>query len=91
MSDQARDDARTVAEEIVRYLLAHPDAADTVEGAARWWLGREPSDVAVERGMLLLVGQGLVERHLLPDGTTVFRSGAALHDRREPGANDHTF
>lgn len=75
MTDTADGDPREVAGEIVRYLRAHPDAADTLEGAARWWLRQRPCPKVMEQAMALLVAQGVVEGHVLPDGTTVFRYG----------------
>lgn len=38
------DDAervRGVAQEIQRYLMDHPNAADSMEGVASWWLSRQ--------------------------------------------------
>jgi len=78
MSDKTDDEARDVAAEIVGYLRAHPEAADTVEGAAQWWLERQPDRETIERAMTLLVNGRMVERHTLPEGTTVFRSGPLL-------------
>ena len=78
MSDTAEGDPNTVAAEIERYLRAHPTAADTLEGAARWWLQHEPSRKVIEQAMAMLVSQGIVDRHVLPGGTTVFRCGRGL-------------
>jgi hypothetical protein len=33
-----RDDERQLADEVLGYLLRHPEAQDTVEGVAEWWL-----------------------------------------------------
>jgi fumarylacetoacetate (FAA) hydrolase family protein len=78
MSDNTDDEVRAVAAEIVGYLRAHPDAADTVEGAARWWLRRPAQTETLDRAMTLLVNQRIVEKHKLPEGTTVFRGGPML-------------
>jgi hypothetical protein len=78
MADIAEGNASKVAADIERYLRAHPDAADTLEGAARWWLQREPSREVMEQAMAMLVSQAIVERHVLPEGTTVFRCGPGL-------------
>lgn len=59
-------DARLVEviETIMRYLDSHPDAADTVEGIAEWWLPRALcADVhLVDQALARLLGQGLVRR-----------------------------
>ena len=78
MSDTAEGDARRVAAEIEQYLRAHPGAADTLEGAARWWLTREPSREVMERAIAMLESRRIVERHVLPEGTTVFKCGRGL-------------
>jgi len=75
MSDTAEGEARAVAEEIVRYLRAHPGAADTLDGAARWWLHHQPSHEVMERAMAMLVNRKILEKHVLLEGTTVFRCG----------------
>ena len=81
MSEKSDDDARAVAAEIVRYLREHSEAADTMEGVARWWLRRQRYDDAlatVERAMAMLVDGRLVEKHALPDGTVVYKWGPLL-------------
>jgi hypothetical protein len=78
MSDAAEGEAQAVAKEIVQYLRAHPGAADTLDGAARWWLSHPPSDAVMERAMATLVSRRVVERHVLPEGTAVFRCGPRL-------------
>jgi hypothetical protein len=89
MADTADDEAAEVAIEIVRYLSTHREAADTVGGAARWWLSRQPSQATVERAMEMLVASGAVERHILPEGTVVFRGGPRLHTQT-PSTEGHS-
>jgi hypothetical protein len=75
MSDREDSDVGAIENEIGRYLLAHPGAADTAEGIRRWWLPeslaekpagriREALDRLVERRTLVRVG--------LPDGRTLY-------------------
>jgi Fe2+ or Zn2+ uptake regulation protein len=66
---------REIADEIVRYLADHPDAADTLEGIQHWWLSRqrwEPAATQVQRALDWLVEHGLVEKRMLPDGQVVY-------------------
>jgi hypothetical protein len=87
MSDKSDDDVQAVAIEIVRYLREHAEAADTVEGVARWWLTRQRYEEAVatvERAISLLVDGRMVERHTLPDGTAVYRCGPLLVGAEAP-------
>jgi hypothetical protein len=56
-------EARDIAREILRYLEKYPEAKDTVDGIARWWLRREESERLrrdVERAVSLLLSQGLI-------------------------------
>jgi hypothetical protein len=62
-----------VIREILRYLIEHPDAKDTPEGIARWWL---PADLdvhridAVEKALDYLVSEEwLCRRKISPAGT----------------------
>lgn len=73
MADHARDIERARAR-IEAYLVAHPLAADTVIGVARWWIG-PPHDLSletVEAVLDLLVEEGRIVRIINPDGGVVF-------------------
>jgi hypothetical protein len=67
-------DVEDIARELERYIDRHPAAADTVDGIARWWLAGpvQPPPRDVEAALDLLVRRGVLSRHRLPDGNTVF-------------------
>ena len=68
-----------------RYLVAHPDACDTVAGISGWWLSR-PSDVvcaAVSR----LVDSAEMECVSGPDGQPLYRAARTM----APSANRDVF
>ena len=53
----------SVAKEIVRYLDVHPQAGDSAEGIAHWWLKRQRVSEAVEdveRALDYLVTKGVL-------------------------------
>lgn len=55
--------AREIAREILGYLDLYPEAKDTLEGIAQWWLQREPSAQVlqdVERAVIWMLGQGVL-------------------------------
>ncbi len=60
---------------MVEYLTRHPNATDTVEGIARFWLSgdRPATKREVEAVMIELVDRGLVKRRLKPDGEWIYR------------------
>lgn len=59
-----------------RYLLAHPDACDTVDGIGGWWLSR-PSDV-VYAAVSQLVGSAEMECVSGPDGQPLYRAARTM-------------
>ena len=71
---------RTRARAILRYLEAHPDAKDTVEGIAQWWLVHAWHApllrVHVTRAVSWLLSQGLLRE--------IRRSGVPPYYQRHP-------
>lgn len=80
-------DIDAVAATIRRYLLDHPNAADTLAGIAQWWLsGAVDPDwlTKVQRVIDQLVTDGEMARRTLRDGTVIYernrRDGLDLPD-----------
>jgi Fe2+ or Zn2+ uptake regulation protein len=66
---------RALIDDILDYLVNHPQAADSVDGVTRWWLaqnGTAPPQAEVERALATLVERGLLRRVELPDGTVLY-------------------
>jgi hypothetical protein len=64
-------DRSSVMTEILRYLVAHPDAKDTVEGIARWWIAPRGDERwnrdAVQEAIDALLARGwMVRRETTP-------------------------
>jgi uncharacterized protein YbaP (TraB family) len=69
---------------IRRYLDEHPNAADTLEGIARWWLAGDEGYVwldTVERAMERLSADGIAVRRTLADGTVIYERNRARDQR----------
>ena len=52
-----------MARAILQYLQGHPDAKDTLEGIAQWWLLKEWTErkyYQIETSLSFLVSRGLV-------------------------------
>lgn len=67
MSNNSRDETEMmrVANEIKRYLDAHPEGVDTAEGIAKWWLPRqrlEESAFLVRQALDYLVAESVIKR-----------------------------
>jgi Fe2+ or Zn2+ uptake regulation protein len=63
------------ADEILAYLTAHPQAADSLEGIVSWWLPRQRFEQArarIQETLDQLVERGLVERISVADGTVLY-------------------
>lgn len=62
---------------IVEYLARSPQAADTAEGIAQWWMpemGVELPPAAVQEALERLLELHLIERSQLPDGSVIYRA-----------------
>lgn len=60
-----------VVQALLAYLHKHPQAADSLHGVARWWVGGDDA-IDVEQVRLALdrlVERGAVRRERLADGT----------------------
>lgn len=70
---------RAAAREILRYLVEHPDAKDTVEGILKWWLreeGAKWSEEEVQEAINFLVSRGwLVGKEITPKVYGVKKNG----------------
>ena len=83
--DASQAEVDAVAIRISRYLNEHPDAADTVEGVALWWLSGNRSNEwmrTVQRAIEQLAGSGEVAIRVLPDGAVMVE----LNDRHGCGS-----
>lgn len=63
MSHKVRQQRSRIADEILAYLAAHPDARDTLEGIVQWWLLEQEIKrwtADVEAALADLIGEGLV-------------------------------
>ncbi|HEX6912840.1 MAG TPA: hypothetical protein VF142_20700 [Longimicrobium sp.] len=60
--------------QIVRYLVQHPDAKDTIEGILRWWFapghGHAPGEV--QAALDALVDRGWLVERTVPPGRKLY-------------------
>ena len=83
---QHNEDIAKLAKEIGRYLAAHPNAADSLEGVVKWWLTRmryEESWEQVRRALEMLVGQGSVTTHPGRDGKIIYSRGKSANETQK--------
>jgi hypothetical protein len=67
---------RAIAQVLLEYLKAHPQAADTAEGISAWWRGtarRITRVAAVVEALEALLARGTVTCETTPAGATVYR------------------
>jgi hypothetical protein len=70
-------DPSTLCQGILHYLHEHPEAADSLEGIASWWLPPTAYSVttdAVEEALAMLVATHRIARIDLADGRTLYQS-----------------
>ena len=69
---------QNIAAAIRRYVLAHPDAADSIDGIHRWWLApalRDEAPRRVEAAVAQLVREGVLRQVVQEDGRLIYSSG----------------
>ena len=75
MTDNTVPCYRTALAAIEGYLEQHPDAADSSQGIAQWWLPAYAAGVpvvTVEHALADLQQRGLVRRTQLPGGQVIW-------------------
>lgn len=73
-----------VANVIRRYLSSCPEASETVEGIARWWLARQrfqDSLEVVQQALDYLESQGQVEKINASKGVVLYRKYRSFPSR----------
>lgn len=67
---------KEVSQGILRYLLRHPDAQDTLEGISEWWLFEEriiQKIAEVQNALEKLVTQGFILEKQTSDASVLYR------------------
>ncbi|MGR8932251.1 MAG: hypothetical protein ACU836_16605 [Gammaproteobacteria bacterium] len=80
MVKTSQADVRRIADEILNYLEDHPNAADTAEGIAKWWLSRqrfEESAALVQQALNYLVSDARVALQTNYSGAKVYSGNKA--------------
>jgi len=75
-------DVERIAQEIERYLQSNPNAADSVEGIAKWWLPRQRYVEAtgfVQMALDLLVARGRIGKIYTCDGSYIYKGRKQHH------------
>ena len=61
--------------EILRYLVRHPEAKDTLKGIEKWWLSGSESrsgKLSTEEALKILVDQGWLTARCSPQAETIY-------------------
>ena len=81
-----REEIITIADEIERYLARHPNAGDTANAIAQWWLPRQRIEehvAAVIEALEYLEKNGRIVRRSSVSGETYHRVDDETHDNKE--------
>lgn len=79
MNSRSKNDDKVTAlvKDLCRYLRANPQACDTADGIARWWLDAGPQDRPhLQRALDYLEREGLIENLSAADGRRRYRRRA---------------
>ena len=74
---------KNVADQLLKYLQAHPQAGDTLEGIVKWWLLRQQlneSVAAVQQALEQLTHNGFVYERRTRDGKTLYFAADTTED-----------
>ena len=77
MSEFRDSDVQEIAHQIECYLKIHPNAADTIEGIAKWWLWEQGSDVSsliIQKALDYLISKSVVKCNANSCGNRVYSS-----------------
>ena len=77
MTASPSSDPSLLCQGILQYLHDHPEAADSLEGIASWWLPTPDFAVtteAVQKALALLVAEHHIARIDLADGRILYQS-----------------
>lgn len=72
--------------EIEAYLANNPNAADTIDGVARWWLAQQRYQQAhedVQRALEYLVSEGIVTKTKIADGRVLYARAGRRRDSND--------
>lgn len=84
-------DRDEIQREILAHLLAHPEAEETLEGIAEWWLlerAIERRFREVEAALDQLVAEGVLERRGGPGARTRYRLAERARGGRGGGGGE---
>ncbi len=85
---QTPDPVDAIVQAVLAYLARHPQAADSVDGVARWWVGDDGrlGLPLVQQALDRLVTAGELRRQRLADGSVLYaRAGAPPSAARRSG------
>lgn len=77
MKEEQKKEKNQAREYILSYLNDNPNAGDTLEGIAEWWLQRQRIrfEVSTVKQVLdTLVEDGLIEEQSGPDSRVIYRA-----------------
>ncbi len=72
-------EVKDIADAICRYLASRPNASETIDGVAKWWLLRQRYDDSVEsvqQALDFLEANGEVIRFCVSGGKVMYRRAA---------------
>ena len=85
LEPHGNDSDLEVADAVLSYLRAHPEAADTLQGIVRWWLPQQRYDREsgrIEAVLTWLAQRGRLQVRMLPDGQFLYALSVAYNADR---------